>query len=500
MTKHASTDINSLIDAVCDIMRRGNMAGAMQYVPELTWLLFLRMLDETETTQQRHSEVTGEEFSPSIEKPFRWRDWADKGGEKHQELIEGKGNALLQFVNTELFPYLCGFGKKYDANERQRVISQVFRYRRETKFTAQRDMLDVLDKLNEIQHDGIDDTHIFVLSEIYENLLLKMGEKNNDGGQFFTPREVIRAMVQTVNPKVGDRVYDPCCGTGGFLAQAYEHMRAQRGRKLNTQDIQTLGRGSFFGREKDEMVYPITLANLVLHGIDVPHISNSNTLSREEMNGSLLTSRDDPVKYEVILTNPPFGGKEAESVQTNYDYKTSKTQVLFLQEVIASLKEKGRCGIVVDEGMLFQQTDYACVNTRKRLLTQCELWCLVSLPGGTFAKAGAGVKTNILFFTKGKPTKSVWYYDLSQVKVTKTKPLTLEHFDEFFKLLPKRVDGLNSWSVDIETIKANGYDLKAVNPNRKDEGDKRTPVQLLASIEEKQQSIAKAIAELKKSL
>lgn len=254
---------------------------------------------------------------------------------------------------------------------------------------------------------------------------------------------------------------------------------------------------TFYGREKDEIIYPIALANLVLHGIDVPHIWHGNTLSRMEFDSTLFRNHDDAQFFDFILTNPPFGGKEDAAVQTRYDYKTSKTQVLFLQEIIGHLKEGGHCGIVVDEGIFFQTND-AFVKTRKRLLEKCDVWCIISLPNGVFSSAGAGVKTNILFFTKGEPTSSVWYYDLSDVKVTKKKPLTAAHFEEFFRLLPDRADSENSWRVDIEAIEKNGYDMKAVNPNRKSDIDTRSPAELLQSIHQQQDNIAAALKDLEK--
>ena len=276
-------------------------------------------------------------------------------------------------------------------------------------------------------------------------------------------------------------------------------MIEQRGDKISAYDIKTLKTDTFYGREQDGMIYPIALANLVLHGIDVPHIWHGNTLSRQENDGTLYPHDEHNIPADVILTNPPFGGREEQSVQTRFDYKTANTQVLFLQEVIASLKFGGRCGFVVDEGLLFQTNYKAFVNTKRRLLEQCDVWCIVSLPPGVFTQAGAaGVKTNILFFTKGKPTKSIWYYDLSHLKVNKGNPLILEYFDEFFKLLPKRRSSENSWAVDISTIQANNYDIKAVNPNRKSEVDTRSAAVLLSSINQQQKRLTSALAKLQK--
>lgn len=389
-----------------------------------------------------------------------------------------------------------------------------------------------------------------------------MGEKNNDGGQFFTPRQVIRAMVRAIDPQIGETIYDPGSGTGGFLAQTYEHIK---GGITTAEEYTTLKEHTFYGREKENLVYPVALANLVLHGIDHPHLWHGNTLTGQETYGGLFAGA--PELFDLVLTNPPFGGKEGKDAQTRFDYKTSATQVLYLQHVINSLKPEGRCGIVVDEGLLFRTNEDAFVKTKRKLLDECNLWCVVSLPGGVFTQAGAGVKTNLLFFTKGDPTRSIWYYDLSDLNVTKRKPLTLEHFEDFFTRLPDRTDSDQSWTVDMmarkeqadaearpfheharekkqeaarwkerlaelkkpprmdqdqeaieaaeEQIKAltkeantltgkatdieNAvYDLKAVNPNKKPDVDTPTPEELLAIIEAKGREIDAALALLRK--
>ncbi len=293
----------------------------------------------------------------------------------------------------------------------------------------------------------MDDTHVFTLSQVYEGLLLKMGEKGNDGGQFFTPREVIRAMVRVVDPKIKQTVYDPGCGTGGFLAQAYEYMKAQAGDTITGPQLETLKRRTFYGREKDNAVYPIALANLVLHGIDEPHIWHGNSLSGIAAYDGLFQGA--PQFFDVVLMNPPFGGKEGKEAQTPYEYKTGATQVLFLQNVLNHMKTGSKCGIVLDEGVLFRVDAEAFVKTKRKLLEECDVYCIVSLPGGVFSSAGAGVKTNLIFFTKGNETKKIWYYDLSDIKVGKKTPLTLKHFEEFFKLLPKRADSKQSWTLDF---------------------------------------------------
>jgi type I restriction enzyme M protein len=259
--------------------------------------------------------------------------------------------------------------------------------------------------------------------------------------------------------------------------------------------LDALKQRTFYGREKDNAIYPISLANLVLHGIDEPHVWHGNTLTGAETYGGLFAGA--PALYDVVLMNPPFGGKEGKEAQTRFAYRTGATQALFLQHVIDSLKPGGRCGIVLDEGVLFRTNETAFVQTKRELLDDCDLWCIVSLPPGTFVNAGAGVKTNLLFFTKAGPTEKVWYYDLSDIKVGKKTPLTLAHFEEFFKLLPQRAESDRSWTVPRADIEAKNYDLKAVNPHAKSNEDTRTPEELLDLIEAKGKEIAEALSSLR---
>lgn len=234
-------------------------------------------------------------------------------------------------MNGELLPYLRGLRDQPSATSRQKVISEILSGVEHVRVDTEKNFLDVLDRVHEIRHENIDNTHIFALSQVYEGLLLKMGEKCNDGGQFFTPREVIHVMVKTVKPKLGQKVYDPGCGTGGFLAQSYEYMNEALADTATPDQIETLKNSTFYGREKENLIYPIALANLVLHGIDSPHLWHGNTLIGQETFGGLFQGA--PSLFDVVLTNPPFGGKEGKEAQTRFAYKTGATQVLFLQHV-----------------------------------------------------------------------------------------------------------------------------------------------------------------------
>jgi len=494
--------VDHAVKGICDIMRRGNCAGALQYVPELTWILFLRILDEKEEREQEEAAALGIPFRPSLEAPFRWRDWAAPPEtlppgrtNKRVELQNAPQYAFFSFVNTELLPHLKNLKSRPGASARQKVISEIMSGVERVRIDTERNFLDVLDKVHQLSLEAVDPTHVFTLSQVYEGLLLKMGEKGNDGGQFFTPRQVIKAMVQVIDPKPGETIYDPGCGTGGFLAQSFEYIMARLGNSATAEQLETLKQRAFWGREKENLIYPIALANLVLHGVDKPNLWHGNTLTGQEIYGGLFEGA--PHAFDVILTNPPFGGKESKEAQTNFDYKTGATQILFLQHVIRSLRDGGRCGMVIDEGSLFRTNEEAFVKTKRKLLDDCDLWCIVSLPGGVFTAAGAGVKTNLLFFTRGKPTERIWYYDLSDIKVGKKTPLTLAHFEEFFRLLPERAESERSWTVTRAEIEERGYDLKAVNPNRKVEVDTRTPEELIGVIEQKGREIAEALAALR---
>lgn len=503
--------VNSAVKQICDIMRRSNCAGALQYVPELTWILFLRILDEREEREAAEARAVGVEYRPSLVAPYRWRDWAAPDGAKRKELQEGALGAVFEFVHQELLPHLRALGEQPQAASRQKVISQIMSGVERTRIDTERNFLDVIDKVDEIDHESVDTTHVFTLSQVYEGLLLKMGEKGNDGGQFFTPREIIRAMVRVVDPRIGETVYDPGCGTGGFLAQSYEQMTGPGNGNITSSDqLVTLQERTFYGREKDNAIYPIALANLVLHGIDAPHLWHGNTLTGSVSYDGLFVGA--PQLFDVVLMNPPFGGKEGKDAQTRFAYKTGATQVLFLQHVIDSLRPPagddvtgGRCGLVIDEGVLFRTNETAFVQTKRKLLDDCDLWCIVSMPPGVFSQAGAGVKTNLLFFNKGRPTERIWYYDLSDLKVGKKTPFTLARMEDFFDLVGDcraggtvaRPDSERSWTVTRDAIEASNYDLKAVNPHRVVEEDARTPEELLDEIERQQAIIAEAIRELR---
>jgi type I restriction enzyme M protein len=458
--------MNAYIKAIADIMRRSGRAGALQYVPELTWMLFLRILDERERRELEEAAALGLRRTTTLDSPYRWFDWAapynptitDTEGRaqgwKRRELQMEAVGAVMEFVNGELIPVIRRFAQSASHGSRQHVLSQIFANTPRTYIDTEYNLLEILDRVHQLNEERIDTTHIFPLSQVYEGLLLSMGQKNNDGGQFFTPREVIRVMVQVVNPQPGQTVYDPGAGTGGFLVEAFTHMLGDG--SLPARQIARLKQETFFGREKDALVYPIALANMVLHGIDVPHMWLGNTLTGDAVYDRLF--EDAPSQFNVVLSNPPFGGKESKAAQARYTHKTSATQVLFVQHIIESLRDGGTCGIVLDEGVLFRTNEGGFLGTKKQLTDDCEVFCIVSLPGGVFVNAGAGVKTNLVFFRKGGQTSRIWYYDLSGQKVTKKRPIKLSDFDDFLRRFKLPQDHLEresprSWTLDFAARK-----------------------------------------------
>jgi type I restriction enzyme M protein len=497
--------LDRAIKGICDILRRDKAKGARLYVPELTWMLFLQALDVNESEEEARLGALGlaeEQFQSALEPPYRWRDWAVRPdadgtvGTKRKELSEASLGSFLTFVNDELFPYLRSVGASPHASHRQRVISEIFRSKERTVIASETNLLDALDRVQALAESEVDDTHFFTVSQAFEGLLPALGEKKNDGGQFFTPREVIRAIVRAVDPKLGGTVYDPCCGTGGFLIEAHKHLLDQ---DPTPTQIERVNQQTLWGREDADEAIPICLANMVLHDVEFPRIWHGNTLTGIPTYAELF--EDAPTQFDYVLTNPPFGSKEGKDAQAQFAYKSGKAQILFLQHVIDSIKDGGTCGMVIDEGVLFHTKTVAFQQTKRKLLEEADLWCVVSLPSGVFVNAGAGAKTDLLFFTKGQSTKRAWYYDMTYYHVTRGRPLRLEDFDDFFTRLaldpddPERIS-TQSWWRTIDDIRAAQYDLKATNPNAPDGRDLRSVEELTEIIRESQAAIEAGLGRL----
>ena len=511
--------MNKAVKGICNILRRDKAKGAKLYVPEITWLFFLRYLDIKDSLSEQRASALGQSFEPVLHSPYRWCDWAapyDKlkskdeiikkklQGWKRLELDNAGTDTFLKFINGELFSFLKELKNVSGASDIQKVISEIFINKEKTVVVSVTNMQDVIDKVHELTDSEISDQHMFPISQAFEGMLPSLGEKKNDGGQFFTPREVIRLLVDVVDPQLDKTVYDPCCGTGGFLIEAYNHIIAQN---PSPTQITALKSETFFGREDADEAIPILLANMVLHDIDLPRVWHGNTLTGAVTFGDLF--RDAPSQFDYILTNPPFGSKEGKAAQAHFAYKTGKAQILFIQHIIDSLANNGTCGMVIDEGVLFHTKTAAYKQTKRKLLNECDLFCIISLPGGVFVNAGAGVKTDLLFFKKSKPTEKVWYYDMTlgedfkPRKVNKGNPLEYKHFNDFLYRLrlpensPEKISE-RSWFLTRKEIETREYDLKAVNNNAPDFSDKRTTKELYRIIEETQKEIQKSLTELLK--
>lgn len=519
-TIRTQSDMDKAVKAINNILRRDKAKGARLYVPELTWMFFLRYLDLMEDAEARNAAAVGAAFTPSLSAPHRWRDWAapfdhrkpaaelkaaQAPGWRRAELT-GDGSSLgdyLRFVNGELFPHLQKLGENGTATNKQKVIAEIFRNKERTILASETNLQDALDRVHALSEAQVSEQHMFPMSQALESLLPSLGEKKNDGGQFFTPREIIRVIVNAVNPRLGHSVYDPCAGTCGFLIEAFKHLMAQQPTATQIAELKT---ETLWAREDAAEAIPIALANMVLHGIDLPRIWHGNTLTRTETYGELFTGA--PTQFDYIFTNPPFGSKEGLDAQQYFDYKSGKAQILFLQHITNSLADGGTCGMVIDEGVLFHTKTAAYKQTKRKLLDECNLWCIISLPQGVFVNAGAGVKTDLLFFSKGRQTERIWYYDMTLTsefkprKVNKGNPMLFDDFADFFRRLalspddPGRVSE-RSWYATIEEIRARNYDLKATNQNAPDLSDKRTPGELIRIIEEAQAEIAAGLAALK---
>ncbi|HXF56343.1 MAG TPA: N-6 DNA methylase [Actinomycetota bacterium] len=470
----------------CDILRRdNNCGGIMEYVEHLSWLLFLRFLDAQEDEWETQAKLAGRTYTRILDGDLRWNAWATK---------DWPADRLLAFVHGRLIPFLQNLG----GDPLRDTVRSVFAERNVIVCASGYNLKEVLQILNGIDFHSQDD--IFTVSQVYEELLRRLGSENRMAGEFYTPRPVVRFMVELVDPQIGETVYDPACGSCGFLAQAYLHMK--KGEKT-IEDHKTLQERTFFGQEKKPLPALLGLMNMVLHGVTAPQIRRRNTL---EENIRQVSER-----FDVVLTNPPFGGTEGRHIQANFPVQATATELLFLQHIMKKLKLKdgARCGMVVPEGTLFRGGAFATV--KQDLLEQFTLHTVVSLPPGTFAPY-SDVKTALLFFERPGPTKEIWYYELplpeGLKKFSKGSPIQDEHFAEARKLW-KAWDAYrkgqspreaclseHSWIVTIEEIKARGYDLTARNPNRKEAEELPPPMEIVAGLMEREREILSIVEEL----
>jgi type I restriction enzyme M protein len=398
------------------------------------------------------------------------------------------GDDLKDFVDNKLFPYLKSFRVTAErADTIEYKIGEIF-HELKNKLQSGYSLRDVINKVDELRFRSNEEKH--EMSSLYEDKIKNMGNAGRNGGEYYTPRPLIKTIVKVVNPKLGNKVYDGAVGSAGFLCEAYEHLSA--GKQLSTKEFEQLQRRTFYGKEKKSLAYIIGVMNMILHGIEAPNIIHTNTLAE---NIADIQEKD---RVDVVLANPPFGGSERVEVQENFPIRTSETAYLFLQHFIKILKAGGRCGIVIKNTFL-SNTDNASVALRKQLLEECDLQAVLELPSGAFT--GTGVKTVVLFFEKGRATEKVWYYQLNLSRnLGKTNSLTERDLAEFVTFSATQADSENSWCINVNDIDKSTWDLTATNPNRKDTTDKRRPEEILAEIEELDLEAAAAIATIKELL
>ena len=465
-------------------------SSELDYIEQTSWVLFLKYLDDFESDKETAALLNGESYTRIIDGDYRWSNWAapkkSDGSLDYNAALTG--DDLKDFVNLRLFPHLSGF--KQTADDPRSInykIGEIYSELR-NKLQDGYALRTVLDKADQLKFLSNDDKH--ELSSLYEDKIKNMGNAGKNGGEYYTPRPLIKAIVNVVNPQIGETVYDGAVGSAGFLCEAYDYMRNSK--ELSSAEYDLLQTNTFYGKEKKSLAYVIGIMNMILHGVESPNITHTNTLNE---NIADIQQKD---RVDVILANPPFGGKEQIQVQQNFPVKTGETAYLFLQHFIKKLKSGGRCGVVIKNTFL-SNTDNASISLRKQLLEKCNVTAILDMPSGTFT--GAGVKTVVLFFEKGKPTEKVWYYQLNVGRnMGKTNPLNERDLADFIELSKTQADSENSWVVDIADINTDTWDLTVNNPNRVEEVDNRTPQEIIAEIELLDVQAAEALEAIKELL
>jgi type I restriction enzyme M protein len=491
--------LGSLLKSSRDIMRKDKgLNGDLDRLPLLTWIMFLKFLDDLELQREEETKLAGKKFKPAIEAPYRWRDWAAKP--------DGiTGDELLAFINNEdavlpngkrgpgLFRYLRTLSGENGDNRRD-VVATVFKGV-DNRMKSGYLLRDVVNKLNGIHFTSSDELH--TLGTLYESMLREMRDAAGDSGEFYTPRAVVRLMVEVTNPRLGETVLDPASGTGGFLVESYNHLAKQ---VKTVADRRVLQEKSIFGCEPKSLPYLLCQMNLLLHGLDSPQIDPGNALRHK------LTDIGERERVDVILTNPPFGGEEEKGIQGNFpeDKQTAETALLFLQLIMRKLKRQGgkaRAAVVVPNGTLFG--DGVCARIKEELLKEFNLHTIVRLPNGVFAPY-TGIPTNVLFFDRSGTTQDVWYYEQplpeGRKNYTKTAPIQFEEFAPLVAWWNKREENENAWKVKAADLLAAGCNLDRKNPSAKEDITHLPPEQLAADILKKEQRIAEIMGNIQKLL
>jgi type I restriction enzyme M protein len=476
-----------------DVLRKeAGCTTELDYTEQTSWLLFLKYLEDLEQERALEAELVGKAYEFIIDEAHRWSSWAapkkPDGKVDHDHALIGSD--LIDYVNHKLFPYLQGFKQRATSPDTiEYKIGEIFSEIK-NKFQSGYSLRDALEYIDELRFKSQQEKH--ELSHLYEAKIKNMGNAGRNGGEYYTPRPLIRAMIQVVKPKIGDRIYDGACGSAGFLCESYDYLRQGN---LTTKQLETLQNNTFTGKEKKSLAYVIAIMNMILHGIDAPNIIHTNTLTEN------LSDIQEKNRFDVIFANPPFGGKERPEVQQNFPIKTGETAFLFLQHFIKILKVGGRAGVVIKNTFL-SNSDNASRTLRQELLSSCNLHTILDCPGGTFI--GAGVKTVVLFFEKGQPfdsvqgmplfsqgkplsegmaTQKIWYYQLVPGRnMGKTNSLNDEDLREFVELQATFAETEKSWLVDIADVDRVTFDLSVKNPNKAEESGLREPQEILDEI------------------
>ena len=457
-----------------DTLRKdAGCSSELDYIEQTSWILFLKYLDDLEKDKETAAQLSGKTYEKIIEQKYSWTSWAapklENGNIDHNALT---GDDLIDFVNGELFPYLKKFKEKAKGPDTiEYKIGEIFselKNRIQSGYNL-REVINLIDQLHFRTHEEKHE-----MSHLYEGKIKNMGNAGRNGGEYYTPRPLIRTIVKVVAPQIGETVYDGAVGSAGFLVEAFEYMR--KSKKLSTTDWEVLQKSTFYGKEKKSLAYIIGIMNMILHGVEAPNIIHTNTLAEN------LADIQEKDRYDIVLANPPFGGKERAEVQQNFPIKTSETASLFLQHFIKILKAGGRAGVVIKNTFL-SNTDNGTIALRKELLNSCNLHTVLDMPGGVFQ--GAGVKTVVLFFEKGKPTRKTWFYQLNLDRnLGKTNPLNEKDLADFVKLQKTKAESENSWTINIKDIDQQTYDLSVKNPNTPEEAPLRDPADILKEMAE----------------
>lgn len=470
------------------LWKEAGCSSELDYTEQSSWMLFLKYLDALEHERATKAELVGKSYEFIIDVPHQWSTWAapkkKDGSFDHDNAKTGED--VINYVDQELFPYLQGFKQRARGPDTiEYKIGEIFGEIK-SKFRNGYSLRSALELVDELRFQSKKEK--YELSHLYEVKIKNMENAGKNGGEYYTPRPLIRAMVQVIKPEIGERIYDGAVGSAGFLCEAHDYLRKS---KLTTSQLKQLQTKTFYGKEKKSLAYVIAIMNMILHGIDIPNIIHTNTLVEN------LSDIQDKDRFDIILANPPFGGKEHKEVQQNFSIKTGETAFLFLQHFIKYLKAGGRAAVVIKNTFL-SNSDNASKALRKELLESCNLHTLLDCPGGTFL--GAGVKTVVLFFEKGAPTRKVWFYQLDPGRnMGKTNSLNDDDLKEFVELQSNFADSDKSWTVNIKDVDQETFELPVKNPNKEEEAPLRKTQEIIeemAALDAENAEILKGIREI----